>query len=95
MTIRGSVLLGSDALTLERGDTTTSYALDGQWFVDGFAGAMGELMCAVAEGRQPSNSAAHNTASLRLLMAARASADDGGAVVPTAGLHLSRHGGTP
>ena len=93
--IRGSVLLGSDALTLERGDTTTTYALEGQWFVDGFAGAMGELMCAVAEGRQPSNSAAHNAASLRLVLAARASADDGGAVVPTPGLHLSRHGGTP
>jgi predicted dehydrogenase len=87
-TIRGSVLLGSDRLTLERGSTTTDFALDGQWFVDGFAGTMGELMCAVAEDREPSNSAAHNVASLRLVLAARASAQAHGAVVRTPGLSL-------
>lgn len=87
-TIRGSVLLGSDRLTLERGDTTTTYALEGQWFVDGFAGAMGELLCAIAEDRPPSNSAAHNVASLELVLAARSSAQAGGAVVPTPGLRL-------
>ena len=30
----------------------------GAWFVDGFAATMGELMCAVAEDREPENSAA-------------------------------------
>jgi hypothetical protein len=87
-TIRGSVLLGSDRLTLERGTTTTTYALEGQWFVDGFAGAMGELLCAIAEDRPPSNSAAHNVGSLELMLAARTSADADGAVVPTPGLRL-------
>lgn len=87
-TIRGSVLLGSDRLEVERGDTTTSHALDGQWFVDGFAGAMGELMCAIAESRQPSNSAAHNIASLEIMHAARASAARGGVDVPLSGLQL-------
>ncbi|NOJ58898.1 Gfo/Idh/MocA family oxidoreductase [Arthrobacter sp. 260] len=75
-TLRGSVLGGSDRLELERDDVVTQYALDGEWFVDGFAGAMGELMCAIAEDRQPFNSAAHNVASLALMLAARTSADD-------------------
>ncbi len=87
-TVRGSVLLGSDRLTLERGDTATTYALEGQWFVDGFAGAMGELMCAVAEGREPENSAAHTVASLRLVLGARDSAEAAGAVVDLGGLPL-------
>ncbi len=76
-TLRGSVLFGSDRLELERGDTTTAYTLRGQWFVDGFAGAMGELMCAIAEDREPENSAAHNAASLRLMRAAVDSAETG------------------
>jgi predicted dehydrogenase len=92
-TLRGSVLLGSDRLSLERGGTTTEYALDGQWFVDGFAGAMGELLCAVAEDREPSHSAAHNVATLRLVLAARDSVEAGGAVVPTPGLRLDPVGG--
>ena len=87
-TLRGSILGGSDRLSLDRGTTTTSYALEGQWFVDGFAGAMGELMCAVAEDRQPGNSAAHNAATLRIVVAARDSAEAGGTVVPTPGLQL-------
>ena len=87
-TIRGSVLLGSDRLELERDDTTVRYALDGQWFVDGFAGAMGELMCAVVEDREPYNSAAHNVASLQLMLAARTSAEHDGIVVPMHGLQL-------
>ncbi|MFJ6279130.1 Gfo/Idh/MocA family protein [Arthrobacter subterraneus] len=76
-TIRGSVLGGSDRLELERDDVVTQYSLNGQWFVDGFAGAVGELMNAVAEDRQPYNSAAHNVASLELMIAARKSVMDG------------------
>ena len=53
--------------------------MTGAWFVDGFAGAMGELMCAVDERREPSNSARHNLATLRLVAVARASAEAGGA----------------
>jgi hypothetical protein len=40
---------------------------------------MGELMCAVDERREPSNSARHNLATLRLVAVARASAEAGGA----------------
>jgi predicted dehydrogenase len=90
-TIRGSILGGSvfagapsrgpDVLELERGQTCTRFALDGEWFVDGFAGAMGELLCAVDENREPSNSASDNVATLRITLAARDSARQGGARV--------------
>jgi predicted dehydrogenase len=77
-TIRGS-LLGGDFLELDDGGTTHRFPLTGAWFVDGFAGAMGELMCAVDERREPSNSARHNLATLRLVAVARAPAEAGGA----------------
>ncbi|MCY7286810.1 MAG: Gfo/Idh/MocA family oxidoreductase [Cryobacterium sp.] len=87
-TIRGSVLGGSDRLELERRDVVTQYSLSGQWFVDGFAGAMGELMCAIADNRQPYNSAAHNVASLELMIAARESATNGARPHATSDLQL-------
>jgi predicted dehydrogenase len=80
-TLRGSVLLGSDRLSLDRGDHVEELPLEGQWFVDGFAGTMGELMCAVAEDREPENSAAHAAGSVRIMLAARDSADRGGTPV--------------
>jgi predicted dehydrogenase len=76
--IRGSVL-GNDFVELEVGETTTKYQFDGAWFPDGFAGAMGELISAIAEDRNPSNSARHNLMSLQLTLAAVASADNDGA----------------
>ncbi|WP_158374576.1 Gfo/Idh/MocA family protein [Cellulosimicrobium cellulans] len=76
-TIRGSILLGSDRVELESGGTTTSYALDGQWFVDGFAGTMGELQRAVAEDREPENGVGHVAASVRLGTAAVAAVRSG------------------
>lgn len=87
-TIRGSVLGGSDRLELERDDVVTQYPLRGQWFVDGFAGTMGELMCAIAENRRPYNSAAHNIASLELMIAARESVEDDSRPHPLPGLQL-------
>ena len=83
-TLRGSVLLDSDRLSLDRGSGSTDLPLTGAWFVDGFAGAMGELMCAVAEGREPENSAADAAGSVRLVLAARESAGRGGAPVAVA-----------
>jgi predicted dehydrogenase len=77
-TVRGSVLLGSDRLELDDGQTHTAISLSGAWFVDGFAAALGELMCAVAEDRQPENSAADAAESVRLVLAARESAERGG-----------------
>ena len=80
-TLRGSVLLGSDRLSLDRGDESRAYPLSGAWFVDGFAGTMGELMSAIEEDRAPENSAADAAESVRLMLAARDSAADGGAPV--------------
>lgn len=80
-TLRGSVLLGSDALEWERSGETTRFALEGQWFPDGFAGTMGELLTAIAEDREPENSGAHVLATVRLGLAAVESAEADGAPV--------------
>ncbi|WP_193609826.1 Gfo/Idh/MocA family oxidoreductase [Nocardioides lijunqiniae] len=80
-TLRGSVLLDSDRLELDDGAHRTDVPLTGAWFVDGFAAAMGELMCAVAEDREPENSAADAAESVRLVLAAAASAEQGGTPV--------------
>lgn len=73
-TIRGSVL-GSDFVELEKDGISSCYDLEGQWFPDGFAGSMGELLCAIAEDRDPFNAARHNLLSLEMTLAACRSAD--------------------
>ena len=77
-TLRGSVLAGSDRLALDLGAGTVDLPLAGAWFVDGFAGAMGELMGAIAENREPENSATDAARTVRLVFAARESAETGG-----------------
>jgi predicted dehydrogenase len=82
-TIRGRVLgsghmPGSESVELERDGRTVGFQLDGRWNPDGFAGAMGELLTAIAEDREPFNSARHNLLSLRMTLAACRSADEGG-----------------
>jgi predicted dehydrogenase len=62
--------------------------LKGAWFPDGFHGTMGELLSAIAENREPSNSARNNLASLSLCFAAVASAERGEAVRPGSVRHL-------
>ncbi|MEM0964877.1 MAG: Gfo/Idh/MocA family oxidoreductase [Verrucomicrobiota bacterium] len=57
--------------------------LKGNWFNDGFAGTMGELLCAIEEDREPANSADQNLKSLELCFAAVASADSGNPVAPS------------
>ena len=89
-TLRGSVLIGSDRLSLDRDGQTVDYPLHGQWFVDGFAGTMAELMLAVAEDREPENSAAHAAVSVQIMLAARESARRAGDPVP---LHAADAGG--
>ncbi len=74
-TIRGSVLLGSDFLELDRDGQITSFELEGAWYPDGLAGTMAELLSAIAEDREPYNSARHNLLSLELTLAACRSAD--------------------
>lgn len=56
--------------------------LAGAWFNDGFAGAMGELLCAIEEDREPENGAAGNLVSLATCFAALAAARTGAAQVP-------------
>ena len=80
-TIRGSVLLDSDFLELERNGLVSSYALEGAWYPDGFAGALAELMSAVVENREPFNSARHNLLSLQMTLAACKSAEEGARAV--------------
>ena len=77
-TIRGSVRKGSDFVELERDGVSSRFALSGAWMPDGFAGTMAELLSAVAEGREPYNSARHNLLSLQLTLAACRSAEENG-----------------
>lgn len=73
-TIRGSAL-GQDFVELERDGLVSRYQLEGNWFPDGFAGTMGELLCAIAEEREPYNSAHHNLLTLEFTLAACRSAE--------------------
>jgi predicted dehydrogenase len=86
-TIRGRLLgsgnvPGSELVELERNGTKTRFELDGTWYSQGFAGTLSELVCAIAEGREPYNSARHNLLSLELTLAACRSAEDDGKPVP-------------
>ena len=56
---------------------TRTAELTGSWFPDGFRGAMGELLCAIEEDREPENAAADNLRSLAICFAALESVDDG------------------
>jgi predicted dehydrogenase len=51
--------------------------LTGKWFNDGFAGAMGELLCAIEQDREPENSASGNLISLANCFAALKAARTG------------------
>ena len=72
----------NDQITLTTADGEAVVPLDGNWFNDGFAGAMGELLCAIEEDREPENSARQNLRSLELCFAAIASADSGQRIKP-------------
>jgi predicted dehydrogenase len=77
-TIRGSVRKGTDFVELERDGATTRYTLEGEWLHDAFAGTLGELVSALAEEREPFNSARHNLLSLQITLAACRSAEEDG-----------------
>ncbi len=80
-TIRGSILLGTDRVELDRDGRVEQFPLEGAWYLDGFAGTLGELASAIAEGREPYNSARHNLLTLELTLAAVRSAEEDGAAV--------------
>ncbi len=74
--------LGHQRVTLTTEAGTATPKLEGSWFPDGMAGTMGELLCAIEEGRQPSNSGRDNLASLELCFAAMRSAQTGQPAAP-------------
>ncbi len=74
--------LNTQAVTLHRAASREQPVLEGTWFSEGFQGAMGELLCAIEEDRQPEHAARENLASLELCFAAIASADGGGSCRP-------------
>ncbi|MCW5552589.1 MAG: Gfo/Idh/MocA family oxidoreductase [Verrucomicrobiae bacterium] len=61
---------------------TASPKLAGSWFTNGFQGAMGELLRAIEENREPEHSARNNLATLELAFAALGSAESGKPVAP-------------
>jgi predicted dehydrogenase len=80
-TIRGSVLVGAEFVELERDGIATAFDLEGTWNPDGFAGTLAELARAIAEDREPFNSARHNLLSLAITLAACRSAEEGSRLV--------------
>jgi len=65
--------------------------LSGSWMPDGFQGTMAELLCAIAENREPSNNARDNLKSLELCFAAVASADKRRPVTPGTIRRMPKH----
>ncbi len=74
--------LSEQTVTLHTALGQATPKLEGTWFTHGFQGAMGELLCAIEDNREPSHSARGNLASLALCFAALASADLGVPQVP-------------
>ena len=64
------IYLGHQAVELFTEAGLARPLLTGSWFNDGFAGAMGELLCSIEDGREPLNSARGNLSSLKLCQAA-------------------------
>ncbi len=62
--------LSEQTVTLHTAAGTAQPRLEGTWFREGFHGAMGELLCAIEEGRQPVNNARDNLRGLALCFAA-------------------------
>lgn len=90
-TLRGSgPVCGIRELSLHTAAGVASVPLEGAWFPDGFAGALGELLCAIEEDREPVHSARNNLATLALGFAALRSADQGLPVQPEC-IQSTRH----
>jgi predicted dehydrogenase len=81
--------LSEQSVVLHTAEGEARPALEGTWFLNGFQGAMAELICAIEDHREPVNSARENLDSLALCFAALASADSGKPVVPGAVRALS------
>ena len=62
--------LGTQSIEMSTNEGVARPELEGTWFNDGFRGAMGELLCAIEEDREPSNCARGNLVSLAMAFAA-------------------------
>ncbi|HZW32522.1 MAG TPA: Gfo/Idh/MocA family oxidoreductase [Isosphaeraceae bacterium] len=65
-------------------DQRQTITLHGRWFPDAFGGSMGEMLSALAEGREPATSGRDHLRTLRIAFAAVESAKTGQAVALTA-----------
>lgn len=74
--------LGRQEVALYTADGVARPELQGTWFNDGFAGAMGALMVAIETGAEPENGARENLLSLSHAFAALQAARTGAAVIP-------------
>jgi predicted dehydrogenase len=73
--------LGVQSVALRTAAGIAHPNLRGTWFNDGFAGTMGELLCAIEENRAPLNSARGNLASIQLCHAAVRSSRSGNTIL--------------
>lgn len=76
----GSVVLAGNDLSLYRRDRPgerQAWRIQGQWFPDAFGGSMGEMLRALAEGREPQTSGRDNLSSIRIAYAAVESSETG------------------
>ncbi len=74
--------LSEQAVTIYTTEGYSTPQLEGTWFREGFHGAMGELLCAIEEDREPVNNARDNLRGLSLCFAAIASAAEGAVKTP-------------
>jgi predicted dehydrogenase len=92
---RGTAESAGPSLVEQRVTVTTARGsarpeLEGNRFENGFQGAMGELLRAIEERREPGHSARANLATLELAFAALASAESGRPVAPGSTRRLPR-----
>ncbi len=83
--------LSEQTVTLHTPGGDATAVLEGTWFTSGFQGAMGELLCAIEENREPTHSARNNLDSLALCFAALASADSGQPQIPGTVRRVAAH----
>lgn len=74
--------LQDQTVQIANADGVMQPELVGNWFNDGFHGAMAELLCAIEEGRTSSHNAADNLRGLALAFAAIGSAHSGNPMRP-------------
>ncbi len=79
-TIRGTVdsPAQNEYLSLERNGNQLQFSLSGDWFPDGFLGSIGDLLCAIEDGREPDAGIASAGLTQKLTFAACESAAAGG-----------------